>query len=179
MVRMNSSVSTPRHCANPGVVFPLHCGQIVSIIQRQYIQCTYITHHITTRPTTCANPGVVFPLHCSRSFLLCRLTCCSNHGSRKLVRMLNSFFKAPSYWICWKFELSAWCSNQGSKKLVRTVNCPFWTFLGHSMVPFWFFNLLETSTFWLMLQIKDLNNWLELCDFSSDVLNTDSAINLF
>ena len=58
-----------------------------------YIQCTYITHHITTRPTTCANPGVVFPLHCSRSFLLCRLTCCSNHGSRKLVRMLNSFLR--------------------------------------------------------------------------------------
>ena len=96
MVRMNSSVSTPRHCANTGVVFPLHCGQIVSIIQRQYKQCTYITHHITTRPTTCANPGVVFPLHCSRSFLLCRLTWCSSQGSRKLVRMLNSFFKALS-----------------------------------------------------------------------------------
>ena len=93
MVRMNSSVSTPRHCANPGVVFPLHFGQIVSIIQRQYIQCTYITHHITTRPTTCANPGVVFPLHCSRSFLLCRLTWCSSQGSRKLVRMLNSFLR--------------------------------------------------------------------------------------
>ena len=108
-----------------GVSSPLWSNCIYHTKTIYTMYTLHITHHITTRPTTCANPGVVFPLHCSRSFLLCRLTCCSSQGSRKLVRMLNSFFKAPSYWIRWKFELSAWYSNQGSKKLVRTVNCPF------------------------------------------------------